>query len=80
MDATGREDIEPSFAGYSIGKWIDEDGDGKYDVLEVETRDFKGPRVLDDAAFRCTRTISPSSRSGFISTRGSPRSCMTKSP
>src|SRR4051794_1287828 len=25
---------EPTFAGYSIGRWIDEDGDGKYDVLE----------------------------------------------
>jgi hypothetical protein len=46
----GRErpkDIEPTFAGYSIGKWIDEDGDGRYDVLEVETRGFKGPRVYD---------------------------------
>ena len=41
-------DIEPSFAGYSIGKWIDEDGDGKYDVLEVETRGFKGPRAYDE--------------------------------
>jgi hypothetical protein len=41
------EDIEPSFQGYSIGKWIDEDGDGKYDVLEVETRYFKGPRALE---------------------------------
>src|SRR5262249_20118708 len=29
---------DPIFAGYSIGKWIDTDGDGKYDVLEVETR------------------------------------------
>jgi hypothetical protein len=38
---------EPTFAGYSIGKWVDEDGDGKYDVLEVETRNFKGPRVYD---------------------------------
>jgi hypothetical protein len=38
---------QPTFAGYSIGKWIDEDGDGKYDVLEVETRNFKGPRVFD---------------------------------
>jgi hypothetical protein len=38
---------EPTFAGYSIGKWIDEDGDGKYDVLEVETRNFKGPRIYD---------------------------------
>ena len=33
--------------GYSIGKWIDEDGDGRYDVLEVETRDLKGPRAFD---------------------------------
>jgi hypothetical protein len=39
--------IEPTFVGYSIGKWIDEDGDGKFDVLEVETRGFKGPRVYD---------------------------------
>jgi hypothetical protein len=41
------ENEEPAFAGYSIGKWIDEDGDGKYDVLEVETRNFKGPRIID---------------------------------
>ena len=41
------KEIEPSFAGYSIGKWIDEDGDGHYDVLEVETRSFKGPRIID---------------------------------
>ena len=34
--------------GYSIGRWIDEDGDGRYDVLEVETRGpFKGPRAYD---------------------------------
>ena len=41
------KEVEPTFQGYSIGKWIDEDGDGKYDVLEVETRHFKGPRALD---------------------------------
>jgi hypothetical protein len=40
-------EVEPSFQGYSIGKWIDEDGDGRFDVLEVETRHFKGPRALD---------------------------------
>jgi hypothetical protein len=40
-------DEEPSFAGYSIGHWIDEDGDGRYDTLEVETRHFKGPRTFD---------------------------------
>jgi hypothetical protein len=41
------KEVEPSFQGYSIGKWIDEDGDGRFDVLEVETRHFKGPRALD---------------------------------
>jgi hypothetical protein len=40
--------IEPTYAGYSIGKWIDEDGDGRFDVLEVETSGpFKGPRAYD---------------------------------
>jgi len=41
------DDIEPTFDGYSIGKWVDTDGDGKYDTLEVETRYFKGPRSYD---------------------------------
>ena len=41
--------VEPSFVGYSIGKWIDEKGDGRFTVLEVETRHFKGPRPLDPA-------------------------------
>jgi hypothetical protein len=40
-------DEAPTFTGYSIGKWLDEDGDGRYDVLEVETRNFKGPRVFE---------------------------------
>jgi hypothetical protein len=40
--------LEPTWSGYSIGKWIDEDGDGRYDVLEAETRGpFKGPRSYD---------------------------------
>ena len=39
--------FEATFAGYSLGKWIDTDGDGRYDVLEVETRDLKGPRAYD---------------------------------
>ena len=41
------KEVEPSFQGYSIGKWIDEDGSGRFNVLEVETRHFKGPRALD---------------------------------
>jgi hypothetical protein len=40
-------DIEPTFAGYSIGKWIDEDGGGRFDVLQVETRAIKGPHFYD---------------------------------
>jgi hypothetical protein len=41
-------DAEPTYTGYSIGRWVDTDGDGRYDVLEVETRGpFKGPRFYD---------------------------------
>jgi hypothetical protein len=37
----------PTFAGYSIGTWVDDDGDGKYDALEIETRFLKLPRSYD---------------------------------
>jgi hypothetical protein len=40
-------DQEPAMIGYSIGSWRDQDGDGRYDLLEVETRNFKGPRNLE---------------------------------
>jgi hypothetical protein len=40
-------EVDPTFTGYSLGHWIDENGDGKYNVLEVETRYLKGPRTLD---------------------------------
>jgi hypothetical protein len=40
-------EIEPTYGGYSIGKWVDQNGDGRYDTLEVETRGFKGPRAYD---------------------------------
>jgi hypothetical protein len=39
--------VEPTLLGYSIGQWIDTDGDGKFDLLEVETRAFTGPRAFD---------------------------------
>jgi hypothetical protein len=38
---------QPTYGGYSIGRWSGEDGDGRYDTLEVETRYFKGPRAFD---------------------------------
>ena len=40
-------EVEPSFQGYSIGRWIDSDHKDRFDVLEAETRFFKGPRALD---------------------------------
>jgi hypothetical protein len=42
------DDYVPAFAGYSIGRWIDSKGAGRYDALEIETRDFAGPRAYDD--------------------------------
>jgi hypothetical protein len=38
---------EPTFTGYSIGKWLDTDNDGRFDTLEVETRHIRGPRTWD---------------------------------
>ena len=40
-------DGQPSFMGYSIGKWVDTTGAGRYDTLEIETRLLKGPRSYD---------------------------------
>jgi hypothetical protein len=40
-------DEDPSWMGYSIGKWIDDDGDGRYDAIEIETRNLKNPRTFD---------------------------------
>jgi hypothetical protein len=41
------DEIKPSFVGYSIGRWVDQDAQGRYGALEVETRSLKGPRSLD---------------------------------
>jgi hypothetical protein len=41
------KDADPTFAGTSIGKWVDTDNDGKFDTLEVETRNIRGPRTWD---------------------------------
>jgi hypothetical protein len=40
-------DEDPSWMGYSIGKWVDEGGTGRYNVFEVETRNLKNPRTFD---------------------------------
>ncbi|HEY7300430.1 MAG TPA: hypothetical protein VH684_21250 [Xanthobacteraceae bacterium] len=41
--------ITPTSLGYSIGRWIDTDGDGRYDTLIAETRGLKGPRSYDSS-------------------------------
>ena len=40
--------LAPSYIGTSIGHWIDSGGSGRYDTLEVETRGFKGPRLIEN--------------------------------
>ena len=41
------KEIQPTFGGYSIGRWLDRDKDGRFDTLEIETRGFKGPRNFE---------------------------------
>jgi hypothetical protein len=41
------KDLMPSYLGYSIGTWVDEDGDGRYDTLLVETRGLKPDRAFE---------------------------------
>jgi hypothetical protein len=43
------KDFPSSFMGYSIGHWVDTDGDGRYDQLEIETRNLKNPRAFDSS-------------------------------
>ena len=58
-------EMEPSYEGYSIGRWIDDDGDGRYDVLEVETRGPSRDRApTTRQVCRWPSTTIPSSRSG----------------
>ena len=36
--------IQPTYQGYSIGKWIEEAGGGRYDVLDkLQTTFYTGP-------------------------------------
>jgi hypothetical protein len=43
------DDIDPSFAGYSIGEWQDASGSGRFDTLTFETRGLKGPHTYDSS-------------------------------
>jgi hypothetical protein len=39
--------LDPLWMGYSIGQWEDQSADGRYHTLAIETRSFKGPRIVD---------------------------------
>ena len=75
------DDIDPSYAGYSIGKWIDSTG-----RRAAMTRSRSRPAVSKARASttipacRCTGTTRPSSRSGSTAIRPTATSCMTTSP
>lgn len=42
-------DLDPAYQGYAIGRWRSPDADGRFTLLEVETRGFKGPRAYDSS-------------------------------
>jgi hypothetical protein len=46
------KEVEPTFNGLSIGKWVDPDASGRYSTLEAETRGFKGPRTYETSGIR----------------------------
>jgi hypothetical protein len=41
--------LQHSANGYSIGRWLDPDRDGRYGTLEVETRGLKNPHSYDSS-------------------------------
>ena len=43
------KNLPATFAGYSIGHWIDSKGSGRYDALLAQTRAIKGPHTYDSS-------------------------------
>jgi hypothetical protein len=65
-------EVEPTFAGYSIGHWIDQTGNGRFDLLEVETRHFKGPRTFDESGLPLHRDNQTIVKERFFLDRSEP--------
>jgi len=66
------EATDTSFMGYSIGHWIDTDGDGRYDQLEVETRFLKNPRAYDSSGIPFHADGQTVVKERFYQTKGNP--------
>jgi hypothetical protein len=75
------KEIEPTYQGYSIGKWSDEDGDGTFDVLEVERAALsRAPALTMQPACRFNSITSRSSGNESTATRPTRTFFTTKSP
>src|SRR5262249_24699798 len=70
---------EPSFMGYSIGKWSDAEATAASTRSRSRPATSRARARSSSAAFRCTTTTRPSSRSGSSSTRPTPTPCTTSS-
>jgi hypothetical protein len=64
--------VTPTFAGYSIGRWIDQAGDGRYSALEVETRGLKGPRLFEASGIPLHRDNATVVKERLFLDRGNP--------
>ena len=74
------EHPQPTYGGYSIGRWIDQDGDGTYDMLNPRRGISRVRAPSMQAGCRWLSTINRSSRSGSSSTRPTPTSCISSPP
>jgi hypothetical protein len=63
---------EPTFLGYSIGRWIDAEGAGRYNLLEAETRHFKGPRTFDSSGLPLHKDNQTIVKERFYLDKGNP--------
>ena len=55
------------------------DGDGKYDVLEAETRNFKGPRTYEKSGLRLHEDNESIIKERFFLDKANPDSCTSRS-
>ena len=76
-DATG-PDIEPTFAGYSIGRGSTRTATAATTCSRSRRAASKGRALTTSPACPCTSTTSRSSRSASISTRPTRTSCTTR--
>ncbi len=71
------KEIEPTLVGYSIGKWLDTDGDGRFDTGDPR---LQGPAPLRRLRAAAAPRVNQSSRSAYRWTRPTRISCTTRSP